>query len=318
MISVVIPLYNKAHTIVNTLQTVLNQSFNNFEIIIINDGSTDNGTELIMNFSSDSRIRIIDQENQGVSAARNFGVLNAKFDFIAFLDADDEWLPDYLMKMNEAIELFPAAGMYCCAGIVRNADGSEFDRIAQQYQNKILEIDFFENPGVFLHTSATVVAKAQFLNTSGFPVGMKRNQDFALFFSLAFIAPVVYCGVPLSVYVGGVEGQATSVDQLKVIQHVINRFNLVFDNWLKSSSKNKTFVIFTKYELRHLFITNLRDKDYQSIQYFLGGLDPRIIHLFSAIETSLIANQKLRIIAIVFIIITKLRWRLRGYPRASN
>ena len=71
MISVVIPLYNKAHTIVNTLQTVLNQTFKDFEVIIINDGSTDNGVEVINKHFNDSRIKIINQDNQGVSAARN-------------------------------------------------------------------------------------------------------------------------------------------------------------------------------------------------------------------------------------------------------
>lgn len=317
MFSIVIPLYNKAHTIERTLNTVLNQSFGDFEVVIVNDGSTDNSEEVIRNFTSDSRIKIINQENQGVSASRNKGVSISSFEYIAFLDGDDEWLPDYLLKMKEATELFPSAGMYCCAGIVRNANGSEFFRLAKQYQNKIQEIDFFENPGVFLHTSATVVAKTTFFKSGGFPFGMKRNQDFALFFSLAFITPVVYCGLPLSVYVGGVEGQATSVDQSKVINHVVNRFNYVYNNWLKTEEKKKTFIVFTKYELRHLLITNLRDKDYQTIQYFIDELDSRIINLFPSIEISLIANQYLRKVAIVYIILTKIRWRMRGYPRAS-
>lgn len=316
MFSVIIPLYNKAQTIVNTLSTVLNQSFGEFEIIIVNDGSTDDSVEKILTFSTDSRIKIVTQENQGVSSARNKGVQECRYDYIAFLDGDDEWLPDYLLKMKEAIVQFPSAGMYCCAGIVKNADGSEFYRLAKQYQNKILEIDFFENPHVFLHTSASVVAKKEFFKTAGFPIGMKRNQDFALFFSLAFITPVVYCGIPLSIYVGGVEGQATSIDHSKVINHVVDRFNYVYGYWLKTAIKKKTFIIFTKYELRHLFITYLREKDYQSIQYFKDELDSGLIGLFTSIEIRLISNKFLRKVAIVYIIFTKIRWRLRGYPRA--
>ena len=104
MFSIVIPLYNKAHTIERTLSTVLNQSFKEFEVVIVNDGSTDNSEEVIRNFTSDSRIKIINQENQGVSAARNKGVSLSSFEYVAFLDGDDEWLPDYLLKMKEVAD----------------------------------------------------------------------------------------------------------------------------------------------------------------------------------------------------------------------
>lgn len=116
MISVVIPLYNKEHTITRTLGTVLNQTYKDFEVVIINDGSTDNGVSVIQNFSTDSRIKIINQSNQGVSVARNEGVRNATYEYVAFLDGDDEWLPNYLSKMYEAIQKFPNAGLFCCAG----------------------------------------------------------------------------------------------------------------------------------------------------------------------------------------------------------
>ena len=73
MFSIIIPLYNKAHTIVNTLNTVFAQTFQDFEVIIINDGSTDNGVEVIQQHFNNPRIRIIQQKNAGVSAARNRG-----------------------------------------------------------------------------------------------------------------------------------------------------------------------------------------------------------------------------------------------------
>jgi glycosyltransferase involved in cell wall biosynthesis len=115
MFSVVILLYNKAHIIVRTLASVLNQTYTEFEIIIVNDGSTDNSLTVINQFTlNDPRIRIIEQSNQGVSVARNNGVASARYNYIAFLDGDDEWLPGYLAKMKEAIELFPAADMYGC------------------------------------------------------------------------------------------------------------------------------------------------------------------------------------------------------------
>ncbi|SEQ83527.1 Glycosyltransferase involved in cell wall bisynthesis [Hyunsoonleella jejuensis] len=109
--SVVIPLYNKGNYIKATLQTIVNQTFNDFEIIIINDGSTDNSREVVTHFS-DSRIKLIDQENQGLSRARNAGIKNASGNYIALIDADDFWLPHHLKQLHNLIIDFPNAGLY--------------------------------------------------------------------------------------------------------------------------------------------------------------------------------------------------------------
>lgn len=318
MFSVVIPLYNKAHTIIRTLATVLAQTYAEFEVIIVNDGSTDDGIEVINQFTNDQRIRIIQQVNQGVSAARNKGVSESKFEYIAFLDGDDEWLPEYLAKMKAAIDLFPKAGMYCSAGIVRNADGSEFFRLAKKYEGRIFEIDFFENPHVFVHTSATIVSKSVFNKSGGFPSGMKRNQDFALFYSLALITPVVYCAFPFSIYVGGIEGQATSNNSTEIQKHVINRFNYVYNNWVLTGCANTTFKIFIKYEIRHIFISILRRKQYELVELYINNLDQGIIRLFSSMEINLYQRPLLRKMNILHILITKVLWRLNGYPRVNN
>ena len=105
MISVVIPLYNKEKQIAETLQSVLLQSFRNFEIVIVNDGSTD-GSVAAAEAVQDARIRIIQQENAGVSAARNRGIAAAKYELIAFLDADDRWKPEYLRLVFLAVRRF--------------------------------------------------------------------------------------------------------------------------------------------------------------------------------------------------------------------
>ena len=94
MISVVIPLYNKEEQIADTLQSIFAQTFQDFEIVIVDDGSTDNSVEEVEKFD-DSRIRLIHQTNAGVSAARNRGIEEARGELIAFLDADDEWKPEY-------------------------------------------------------------------------------------------------------------------------------------------------------------------------------------------------------------------------------
>jgi glycosyltransferase involved in cell wall biosynthesis len=100
MFSVVIPLYNKENSIRNTVQSVLNQSFADFEIVIVNDGSTDKSLEVVRQIN-DARIRIIDKDNGGVSSARNYGIKNAEKEWIAFLDGDDLWEPNHLEEYHK-------------------------------------------------------------------------------------------------------------------------------------------------------------------------------------------------------------------------
>lgn len=113
MISVVIPLYNKAQSISNTLQCIQNQTYKDYEVVVVNDGSTD-GCELIVAeiAKNDNRIRLINKKNGGVSSARNEGIKSAKYDYIAFLDADDYWESTYLEELSKLIIDFPDATIY--------------------------------------------------------------------------------------------------------------------------------------------------------------------------------------------------------------
>tara|TARA_R110002126_G_scaffold286935_3_gene439239 strand:- start:15654 stop:16619 length:966 start_codon:yes stop_codon:yes gene_type:complete len=317
MISVVIPVYNKAHTLNKTLKSVMAQNFKNFEVILVNDGSTDNSEQVINKYMLDSRFKIICQTNQGVSIARNRGVLESKYEYIAFLDGDDEWFSDYLERMVETIEKFPDFVMYNCAGIVVNADKTKFVRLNSQYKNKISEIDFFKNPGVYLHTSATIVKKSIFNKIGGFPKGMKRNQDLALFYSMAFYGSVAYCGSPLSIYNGGVDGQATQTAFHSVVNHVVKRYNFVHKQWVTSKSINRDYIIFTKYEYRHILISCLRKSDYVSIKTLYENTNSDLLKLFNYFEKRLIKNGKYRKLSIFYILCTKVIWLLRGYPRAN-
>lgn len=313
MFSIVIPLYNKAHTIVNTLQTVLQQKYTEFEVVIVNDGSSDNGVQIIQEHFSDNRIRIVNQANQGVSVARNRGVTEAVHEWIAFLDADDELLPTYLTKMKEAIAQFPNAGMICCAGIVRNADGSELIRYSKRFNNNIVSINFFENPYFFSNSSSTVIRKSDFYKTSGFPAGMKINEDLVFFCSLALITQVVYCPEPLSIYVRGVEGQATSMHK-NIYRYVIDRTNMVFDFWWNNGKPNKLFLVFTKYELRNEIIIYLRQHNHNAVVYLKEHLDKRLLACFSSLEQFLFFTPLVHPLTKLWIYLTKIIWKSKGYP----
>ena len=111
MISVVIPLYNKEQSIASTINSVLAQTYKDFEIVVVDDGSTDKSAEVVRAID-DERIVFISQENQGVSAARNNGILSARGEYVAFLDGDDLWHPEYLETLNKLISDYPDATLY--------------------------------------------------------------------------------------------------------------------------------------------------------------------------------------------------------------
>lgn len=314
MISVVIPLYNKAHTIVETLSTVVNQTFTAFEIIIVNDGSKDNGVEIIKQNFNDPRIRIINQENQGVSVARDRGVEEARSNYIAFLDADDKWHPDYLKIMNVAITRYPDAALYSSGSLIYNADGSISYRLAKKYLNKIVVCDFFENPHVYIHTSATVINKSIFQLTDGSPRGMLRSQDYALFFQIALKGPFVYIGLPISKYIGGVPGQATSStveNNFKTLKYFCYLYNFIKEK--NRYVQNKSLNAFFRYALRHSFKQCIKERNYNNLDFYLTHLSDDCLSLFYKWEV-LIYKKKRRFMSLLWINFTKLLWRASGKP----
>ncbi|MBW7868449.1 MAG: glycosyltransferase family 2 protein [Brumimicrobium sp.] len=111
MFSVVIPLYNKENSITDTLHSVFNQDYNEFEVIVVDDGSIDASLRKVQEFT-DARIRVIQQENQGVSAARNSGIKAANYSWIAFLDGDDLWKPNHLSLMKQLIDTYPSEKVF--------------------------------------------------------------------------------------------------------------------------------------------------------------------------------------------------------------
>ena len=111
MISVIIPLYNKVDHIEDTLRSVLAQTYKDYEIVVVDDGSIDGSTELVENLGIDN-LRLIRQNNAGVSAARNSGIEEARGEFVALLDADDLWKPDYLAVQFEMTQKYPDCDVF--------------------------------------------------------------------------------------------------------------------------------------------------------------------------------------------------------------
>lgn len=205
MISIVIPLYNKEQSIASTLQTVLKQTYQDFEIVIVNDGSTDHSVEEVAKVT-DPRIRLIHQNNAGVSAARNRGIEEAKGEYIAFLDADDEWKPDYLKAQYELTLKYTECSVFTCnyefkdtqekvtSTIIRKLPFKDEDGILSNY----FEVASCSHPPLW--TSAVIVKKSAIQSIGGFPVGIKSGEDLLTWARLACKYSIAYTQKSQAIY----------------------------------------------------------------------------------------------------------------------
>lgn len=197
MISVIIPLYNKGKSITNTITKVLEQTYHDFEIIVVDDGSTDNGPEEVLKLQ-DKRIRLIHQKNAGVSAARNRGIKEAQYDLIAFLDADDEWMPDYLQTQYELSLKYPDCSVFACNyefhDEENNIKHTHYNNFPFDSNDGIL-INYFDVASVSsppIWTSAVVVNKMALESIAGFPAGVTLGEDLITWARLACRYSIAY------------------------------------------------------------------------------------------------------------------------------
>lgn len=197
MISIVIPLYNKKETIRKTLQTIFTQTYNDYEIVIIDDGSTD-GSPNVVKSIPDSRIRLITQLNAGVSAARNRGIQESKGDFIAFLDADDLWHPDYLATQIYLSQKYPTCDVFATNYEFKTAKNiikpTILNKIIIEEDTGVLE-NYFEVAASShppLWTSAIMVRKKAIESVGGFPIGIKSGEDLLTWAKLACKYNIAY------------------------------------------------------------------------------------------------------------------------------
>ncbi|MGG5578476.1 glycosyltransferase family 2 protein [Myroides sp. C15-4] len=183
MFSVVIPLYNKELSIKNTLLSVLNQSIGDFEVLIINDGSSDNSLKRVKEIN-DSRIRIINKLNGGVSSARNLGILESRFDWIAFLDGDDLWDKSHLEEVLKMMELFPDKSIYATSYRFSN----EIVKSDSIDKSKIFVVEnyFKQALNSYLVSSSSIIIRKDCFHVVGFfNEDLNRGEDLEMWCRLA-------------------------------------------------------------------------------------------------------------------------------------
>lgn len=186
--SVIIPLYNKEAFIESTLKSVLQQTFQDFEIIIVDDGSTDESFQLASNFKN-ANIFIFKQKNQGVSVARNLGIEHASSKYIALLDADDVWHENHLNELKKQIDLFPNAGLYCNNyEILHSKNVRKKASFNFNYNTECLIVEDYFKASIInsvAWTSAVGFSKEIFKTLGGFNPDLKTAQDLDLWIRFA-------------------------------------------------------------------------------------------------------------------------------------
>lgn len=199
--SVIIPLYNKAPYVVKAIESVLHQTFQDFELIVVDDGSSDDSLSVARSVLDKSLIRyqLIHQGNAGVSTARNNGVAVSHGEYICFLDADDWWAPSFLEKMDELISDFPDAGIY---GTNYYYIKNGRQRICVTASTGYINYCQVYSEGLVMPlTSITVAISISVFNEfGGFKHNLKLGEDFDLWIRIALKYKVAFLNEPLAFY----------------------------------------------------------------------------------------------------------------------
>ena len=262
MISVVIPLYNKEKQIAHTLQSVINQTFQDFEIVIVDDGSTDGSVAEVEKFS-DSRIQLIHQKNAGVSVARHRGIEEAKSALIAFLDADDEWKPEYLATQYLLSQKYPDCSVFACNYEFRDMEGNVTPTIIRKLPftdedgvlSNYFEVASCSHPPI---CSISIMVKKQAIQAiGGFPTDVSHGEDLLTWANLAVRNEIAYTRQVCSIYClkadYGVNSKPVNIPQGNIVGERLE--TLLFDPSLGKRKKSLKKYIGRWYKIRsHIFL----------------------------------------------------------------
>ena len=231
--SIIVPLYNKAPYVRKALESTVAQTYKDFELIIVDDGSTDGSAAICEEYLSTlytvhhtplENIRIISQPNSGVAKARNVGVENSSAPFVCFLDADDWWKPTFLEEMDKLISEYPDAGLYA-SNYIYYKPGKTHVALSLPRGYMDYPKAYYEGGAMPIWTGATCMPRKVFDKMGGFPVGIKLGEDFLLWAKTALHYPIAFCEKPLAYYNNDVPASLRATRNLHAPQfHML--FNL--------------------------------------------------------------------------------------------
>lgn len=198
-VSVIIPVYNAERFIKETVESILAQTYQDFEIVVINDGSTDKSAEIIRSFD-DKRIIYSYQKNQGLSIARNEAILKSNGEYIALLDQDDLWLPEKIEKQISLLDSSPEIGLVCSDCYVIDSQGKIMDKVFNQCKHSkgmVLPQLFLDN---FISCPTAVIRKLALNKVGLFDPDFSIAADYDLWLRIAQFFDIEYTDIPLAKY----------------------------------------------------------------------------------------------------------------------
>ena len=184
LVSVIIPNYNYAQYLREAIDSVLAQSYPEIEIIVVDDGSTDGSKEILDGYGN--RVQAIFQRNQGVSAARNNGVKASRGEFVAFLDADDSWLPAKVEKQVDCLKTDEEIGLVHVGVVEVDADGNSIrERLDGGAGDLWRDLLLFSSRGIFGGGSGVLMRRTIFDEAGGFDQRLSTSADWDLYFQVS-------------------------------------------------------------------------------------------------------------------------------------
>ncbi|QCX53674.1 glycosyltransferase [Elizabethkingia sp. JS20170427COW] len=281
MFSVVIPLYNKENQIKKTLESVLNQTFSEFEVVIINDGSKDKSVEVVQSFD-DPRIRLITQENAGVSAARNRGVRESKNEWIAFLDADDLWKNNKLEEIEKVIN--KNLNLNWIANGIETVKGNKVIKFLYDKEGFTRDVlDDLIN-GLYIQTSGIIIKRSLFNqdNKICFREGVNHSEDRELWIRLAFRFPnLYYVNKVLTSYIRDITNQSLTTSDVNYDFLKMNKWLENEINELPIERKKKFQKLDRSTNRKNLLYIWLSNNSLENTDSFFSQIEIRVLKTFS-------------------------------------
>lgn len=198
VVSVVVPAYNAAWCVRRAIDSVLKQTFRDFELLVIDDGSTDDTADVLATFGG--AVRVVRQHNQGLSSARNAGIRAARGEFVAFLDADDWWLPGKLERQVSLLRAKPAVGFVSTAARVEDLDGRFLNLWpCTACSDAFLPRLFGANGDVAGSGSAVMARRRLFDEVGGFDECLRSLEDVDMWMRLAAVTAYACVDEPMVV-----------------------------------------------------------------------------------------------------------------------
>ena len=247
--SVIIPLYNKAAYVTKALDSVLTQTYTDYECIVVDDGSADNSRQVVEQWlenNHSSLFRLICQPNKGVSTARNNGVAASQGDYVCFLDADDWWTPSFLEEMDCLISNFPAAGIYGTSYFIVKNGKNKVAPIAFDESFERGYVDYIKMYTRYLCmplTSITVaVPRKVFDEMQGFRPQLKLGEDFDLWLRIALKYRIAMLNRQLAYYNQDVPANMRATRNMHAPEHTEYFYYSQYENEYPENKELKTLL----------------------------------------------------------------------------